>query len=135
MNEETMNVVEPTEAAAPAESMADFEEAINASLKPIHEGDILTGTVIGVSDDELINVMENPNEKNMELAQLLKKYVTWQKGQYLAGKGWGGPNSSKAIFALKQKMGGYQFTDKQEVQQNTDVKINVRFGKVKDAFG
>ena len=53
MNEETMNVVEPTEAAAPAESMADFEEAINASLKPIHEGDILTGTVIGVSDDEL----------------------------------------------------------------------------------
>lgn len=53
MNEETTNVVEPTEAAAPAESMADFEEAINASLKPIHEGDILTGTVIGVSDDEL----------------------------------------------------------------------------------
>lgn len=90
---------------------------------------------LGVSDDELINVMENPCDKNIELAQLLKKYVTWQKGQYLAGKGWGGPNSSKAIFALKQKMGGYQFTDKQEVQQNTDVKINVRFGKTKDAFG
>lgn len=90
---------------------------------------------LGVSDDELINVMENPCDKNIELAQLLKKYVTWQKGQYLAGKGWGGPNSSKAIFALKQKIGGYQFTDKQEVQQNTDVKINVRFGKVKDAFG
>ena len=90
---------------------------------------------LGVPDDELINVMENPCDKNIELAQLLKKYVTWQKGQYLAGKGWGGPNSSKAIFALKQKMGGYQFTDKQEVQQNADVKINVRFGKVKDAFG
>jgi small subunit ribosomal protein S1 len=41
------------EAAAPAESMADYEEAITASMKPIHEGDILTGTVIGVSDEEL----------------------------------------------------------------------------------
>lgn len=90
---------------------------------------------LGVSDDELINVMEQPNDKNQELAQLLKKYVTWQKGQYLAGKGWGGPNSSKAIFALKQKMGGYQFTDKQEIQQNNDVKVNVIFGKVKDPFG
>ena len=38
---------------APAETMADYEEAITASLKPIHEGDILTGTVIGVSEDEL----------------------------------------------------------------------------------
>ena len=44
----------PTEeAAAPAETMADYEEAITASMKPIHEGDILTGTVIGVSDEEL----------------------------------------------------------------------------------
>ena len=33
--------------------MADFEDMITASLKPIHEGDILTGTVIGVSDEEL----------------------------------------------------------------------------------
>ena len=89
---------------------------------------------LGVSDDELINVMEQPNDKNQELSLLLKKYVTWQKGQYLAGKGWGGPNSSKAIFALKQKLGGYQFTDKQEVQQNTAVKVNVVFGKVKDPF-
>lgn len=45
----------PVEAAAkaPAESMADYEDAINASLKTIHEGDILTGTVIGISDEEL----------------------------------------------------------------------------------
>lgn len=118
---------------------------VNEQIK-LYKADLANGVIdradfwdfcgrLGVSDDELINVMENPCDKNIELAQLLKKYVTWQKGQYLAGKGWGGPNSSKAIFALKQKIGGYQFTDKQEVQQNTDVKINVRFGKVKDAFG
>ena len=33
------------------ETMADYEDAITASLKPIHEGDIMTGTVIGVSED------------------------------------------------------------------------------------
>lgn len=41
-------------AAGTSESMADFEDAINASMRTIHEGDILTGTVIGISDDELI---------------------------------------------------------------------------------
>lgn len=37
--------------AEPVETMADYEDAITASLKPIHEGDIMTGTVIGVSED------------------------------------------------------------------------------------
>lgn len=35
------------------ESMADYEEELNASLKQIHEGDILTGTVIAVSEEEI----------------------------------------------------------------------------------
>ena len=47
--EKVMETVEETV----TETMADFEDMINASLKPIHEGDILTGTVIGVSDEEL----------------------------------------------------------------------------------
>ena len=89
---------------------------------------------IDVSDEEVFNLIENPNDKNIKLAQLLKKYITWQKGQYLSGKGWGGPNASKAIFALKQKLGGYQFTDKQEVQQSGGVEIQVKFG-ADDAFG
>lgn len=42
------------EAAAPAETMADYEAEINASFKRVHEGDILTGTVIGVSEDEIV---------------------------------------------------------------------------------
>ena len=44
---------ETAEAPAQSETMADYEDAITASMKPIHEGDILTGTVIGVSDQEL----------------------------------------------------------------------------------
>lgn len=51
--EETAKEADAEETAAPAETMADYEAAITASLKPIHEGDILTGTIIGVADDEL----------------------------------------------------------------------------------
>ncbi len=35
------------------ETMKDYESELNASLKQIHEGDVLTGTVIGVSDTEV----------------------------------------------------------------------------------
>ena len=34
-------------------TMADFEEELTASLKTIHEGDIITGTVISVTDTEV----------------------------------------------------------------------------------
>ena len=44
-------LAEPKQEAV--ETMADYDEAITASLKPIHEGDILTGTIIGVSEEEL----------------------------------------------------------------------------------
>ncbi|MDD6615299.1 MAG: S1 RNA-binding domain-containing protein [Lachnospiraceae bacterium] len=33
--------------------MADYEDQINASFKRFQEGDILTGTVIGISEDEI----------------------------------------------------------------------------------
>lgn len=38
---------------APVETMADYEDQINASFKRFQEGDILTGTVIGISEDEI----------------------------------------------------------------------------------
>lgn len=39
--------------AAPAESMADYAQELEASFKKIYEGDILTGTVIGISETEI----------------------------------------------------------------------------------
>lgn len=42
-----------TEEAAPAETMDDYKDELEASFKQIHEGDILTGTVIGVSETEI----------------------------------------------------------------------------------
>ena len=56
MSDETKvtEVPEAPQTEAPAETMADYEDAINASFKPVHEGDILTGTVIGVSEEEIV---------------------------------------------------------------------------------
>ena len=60
LNEEILAEPRPEAAETSAEpkqeaveTMADYDEAITASLKPIHEGDILTGTIIGVSEEEL----------------------------------------------------------------------------------
>ena len=38
---------------APAETMEDYAQELEASFKKIYEGDILTGTVIGVSETEI----------------------------------------------------------------------------------
>ena len=45
----------PEEAASPepAESMDDYKKELEASFKKVHEGDIMTGTVIGVSETEI----------------------------------------------------------------------------------
>ena len=39
-NEAVVSDEKAEEAEAPAETMADYEDAITASMKPIHEGDI-----------------------------------------------------------------------------------------------
>lgn len=39
--------------AQPTESMADFEQELNASFRKIQEGDIVTGTVINVSEESV----------------------------------------------------------------------------------
>lgn len=41
------------QAAEPVETMEDYAAELEASFKQIREGDILTGTVIGVSDEEV----------------------------------------------------------------------------------
>ena len=54
MAEERQELTETKDTAAHTESMADFEEELNASLKQIHEGDVITGTVIDVTEDEVV---------------------------------------------------------------------------------
>ena len=54
MEEERQELAEKADTGAHTESMADFEEELNASLKQIHEGDVITGTVIDVTEDEVV---------------------------------------------------------------------------------
>lgn len=56
--DQEMNQLENTEEkelkGAKAETMADYEAELEASFKKVREGDILTGTVISVDDDQVI---------------------------------------------------------------------------------
>jgi len=52
MSEERKTPEELSEAPA-AESMEDFKDELDSSMKKIEEGDILSGTVIAVSDEEV----------------------------------------------------------------------------------
>lgn len=81
MSEELKNVTpETTEAPEHVESMDDYKEELEASFKQIHEGDILTGTVIGVSEtaitldlkyytDGIIRLEDFTNDPNFNLAE------------------------------------------------------------------
>ena len=62
------------------ETMEDYKEELEASFKQIHEGDILTGTVIGVSEsaitldlkyytDGIIRLEDFTNDPNFNLAE------------------------------------------------------------------
>ena len=89
--------------------------------------------LIGASVDEYMDVVYKPNNKNIPLSELLKKFGTWVDGEVFSKAA--GPRGSANIFYLKQGYGGHKWTDKQEVQQNVDAKIEVKFKGVNDAFG
>ena len=81
MTEEIKNVTpETAEAPEHVETMEDYKEELEASFKQIHEGDILTGTVIGVSEsaitldlkyytDGIIRLEDFTNDPNFNLAE------------------------------------------------------------------
>ena len=67
---------ETTETAAPeepAETMADYAEELEASFKQIHEGDILTGTVIGVSESEITPKVSSVWKISQAILDLISK--------------------------------------------------------------
>lgn len=70
-------------------------------------------------------------------AELLKKMLTWTRGQMMSAKEWNGQLTSRAIFALKQDHGdGVKWTD-QESRQNGPVEVRILLGgddpRAKDA--
>lgn len=60
--------------------------------------------------------------------RMLKKMLTWVRGQMLSAPGWNGQLSARAIFALKQDHGdGVKYTDKDD-RQTGPVEIKISFG-------
>jgi len=91
---------------------------------------------LGVDDETVLQVIRSENRKDRELAQELRQLVSWVKGQYATAPGWNGSNGSKALFLLKQDIGGVQLTDKPEAKQDGGLSVRVKFGgRVKDPFG
>lgn len=91
---------------------------------------------LGVDDETVLQIIRSPGRKNRELALELRKLVSWVKGQYATAPGWNGSNGSKALFLLKQDLGGVQLTDKPEGRQEGKLEVRVKFGgRVKDPFG
>lgn len=50
---------ESSKTSAPVESMKDYEKELEATLRKVHEGDILKGTVIDVDEEEITLDLEN----------------------------------------------------------------------------
>lgn len=92
---------------------------------------------IDVDTDTADKTMLTPVDTNKELAEYLKKAVKWCFNQLFTNPNWL-KKPVAAIYLSKQKFGGYCYTDKQEVKQDTKMEINVSFGgkrKVQDPFG
>lgn len=60
--------------------------------------------------------------------EMLKKMLTWVRGQMMSAQGWNGQLTSRAIFALKQDHGdGVKWTD-QDSKQTGPVEVKISFG-------
>lgn len=91
---------------------------------------------LGVDDETVLQVIREPEEKQQNLAMELKRMVCWIKGQYATAPGWNGSNGSKALFLLKQDIGGLRLSDKPESRENGKTEIIMRFGEgMDDPFG
>jgi hypothetical protein len=85
---------------------------------------------IGASTEDYMEVIYDPNNKNIPLSKLLKNFGAWMEGEIVARY-----PAPLAKFLLCQGFGGYRYTDKQEVDQNVKAEVNVLFNGVTDAFG
>ena len=91
---------------------------------------------LGVDDETVLQLIRKPTEKEAPLALELKRMVSWIRGQYATAPGWSGTNGSKAVFLLKQDLGGLRLTDKPEAEGGGTSQIVIRFGgESEDPFG
>ena len=86
---------------------------------------------LGYTEAEVAEVVtrgEKVKGAYYERAVMLKRMMTWVRGQLSSGKGWNGQNQSRAIFLMKQDHGdGVRYSD-QDAKGNGPVEVKVSFG-------
>ena len=76
---------------------------------------------------DVIKQGEKPNSAYKGRAEMLKKMLTWVRGQMMSAQGWNGQLTSRAIFALKQDHGdGVRWSDQDNAPKGpVEVKISI----------
>ena len=118
-----------------AQYKAELEEGKFARASWPHFAAYLDST-----EQELADVIKQgttPSSADKGRGEMLKKMLTWVRGQMMSAQGWNGQLTSRAIFALKQDHGdGVKWTD-QESKQTRPVEVRISFGgndpRAKDA--
>ena len=87
---------------------------------------------LGYTEQEVEEVIERGESRTSAYygrAVMLKRVLTWIRGEMLSGAGWGGQNQSKAIFALKQNHGdGMAYSDSDRRGGNKKQSVQINFG-------
>ena len=108
----------------------ECERAIAEYKNKVESGEIEKPSIagflgtIGANTQEYMSVIYEPNNKNIPLSNLLKNFGSWMDGWIIATY-----PAPLAKFLLGQGFGGYKYTDRQEVKQDTKMEIKVSFGK------
>lgn len=86
---------------------------------------------LGYTEAEVAEVITRGDEFKgayYDRSVLLKRMMTWVRGQLSSGKGWNGQNQSRAIFLMKQDHGdGVRYSDV-DAKQSGPVEVKISFG-------
>jgi hypothetical protein len=86
---------------------------------------------LGYTEQEVQEVIKRGDEVKgayYDRAVMLKRMLTWIRGEMLSSAGWGGQSQTKAIFALQQDYGdGHQYVNNRGVG-NTGGNVNIKVG-------
>ena len=65
------------------ETMEDYAEELEASFKRLHEGDIVTGTVVAVTDDQVLVDLKYFAQGVIDAqSKEIEQYRAWLKAWY-----------------------------------------------------
>ena len=120
-------------------SEKELEAAINKYKADLEEGVFPRASWphfcarLGYTEQEVSEVIKRGEEVKgayYDRAVMLKRVLTWIRGEMLSGAGWGGQSQTKAIFALQQDYGdGMKYENNRgSGTGNGTVKIQVGFG-------